>query len=267
MDDAVILQEAHTKYRAAGFSTIPVARSGGIAKRPLVAWTEYQDRQPRDGEIRLWATKWPTSNIGLIMANSRHLAIDVDGDLGLAYQALLKLGVSFSANAPVQRTGKGHHILMSTTEPVGDAVAWLKGDGWQIDVRGIGYIIVEPSIHQNGMPYQWIRPFCAPAPPASARLLELLLKREEREESEGLYAPPAKEGWIADMILHGSPEGQRNHDGARLAGYVFRSEPPDIARAIVYCFAEHCSPPMSRYEADLICDSIGRRAAMQRGNR
>ena len=261
MDDSVILQEAHTKYRAAGFSTIPVARSGGIAKKPLVAWTEYQDRQPRDGEIRQWATKWPTSNIGLIMAGSNHLAIDIDGAIAPAYRALQERGVSFSANAPVQRTGKGHHVLMSTSEPVGDSVAWMKGDGWQIDVRGIGYIIVEPSIHQNGTPYEWVKPFFSPAPPAPARLIELLSKRDQRE---GIFAEPVKEGWIADMILHGSPEGQRNDDGARLAGYIFRHEPADIAQAIMLCFAEHCTPPMSRYEVEQICFSIGHRAAMER---
>lgn len=260
---AAMLQEAHARYRAAGFSTIPVAR---FNKKPLVQWTEFQDRTPNDREIRSWSTKWPTSNLGLIMAGSHHTALDFDGNANLANEALQRRGVNIPRGLyPVQRTGKGHHVLMSTTEPVGDAVAWMKGDGWQIDVRGIGYIIVEPSVHENGTRYEWIRPFVAPAPPAPARLIELLTVPRLDERDRGLYAAPAKEGWIADMILHGAPEGQRNNDGAKLAGYLFRHEPPDIATAIMFCFAEHCTPPMSRFEAEQICHSIGRRVNYHRG--
>lgn len=258
---AEMLIEAHTKYRAAGFSTIPVAR---FNKKPLVMWTEFQDRTPNDREIRNWATKWAASNVGLIMAGSKHLALDFDGNLTAAYTSLKERGVTISANAPVQRTGKGHHVLLSTPEPVGDAIAWMKGDGWQIDVRGIGYIIVEPSVHENGTRYEWIRPFYSPAPTAPSRLIELLQKSQEVQH-KGLRAAPEPASWVADMIEHGAPEGQRNNDGARLAGYLFRVLPADIARAVMMRFAERCTPPMSRYEAEMICDSIGARAARERG--
>lgn len=195
------------------------------------------------------------------MANSKHIALDFDGDLGAAYSVLKARGVTLPSDAPVQRTGKGHHVLLSTAEPVGDAVAWLKGEGWQIDVRGIGYIIVEPSIHQNGTPYEWIRPFATPAPPAPAALINMLQRRDERE---GLFADPVRESWIVDMILHGAPEGQRNNDGARLAGYLLRVLPRDIAEAVMLCFASNCTPPMSRYEVEMVCNSIAQRVARER---
>lgn len=249
------LLDAHYGYRRAGFSTIPVARAAGMAKKPLVAWQEYQDRRPNDREIRTWVMQWPTSNLGLIMAGSGHMAVDIDGDVHAAYAELVKYGVTFPPTAPVQATNKGLHVLFSVPAPVGDGVAWLKGPGWQVDIRGVGYIVAEPSVHESGVPYQWIRPFVSPAPKAPQRLLELLSRRAEPSVLE---VPPPQENWVATLLLTGSPEGQRNNDAFRLAGWLRHKLPEDVLEAVMYMFADRCRPAMSYAEIDAIIASVAR---------
>lgn len=256
------LTAAHFAYRDAGFSTIPVTR---YDKRPLAPWKEYQARLPKDAEIRGWVKKYPTSNVGLIMGGmSGHMAVDIDGDINGAYKALQMFGVDLPGTAPVQSSGKGYHVLLSVESPVGDSVAWLKEPGWQIDIRGVGYIVAAPSIHQNGRPYQWVKPFKAPAPPAPGRLIELLAQRE-RNERALTAPPPPSEPWVTQLLLNGAkgPDGdvpgERNGQATRLAGYLLRHLPADVTATILYLFADKCDPKLPYDEIDTIVWSIGRK--------
>jgi len=254
------LAGAHNGYRAAGFATIPVARD----KTPLVKWQEYQDRLPSNEEIEEWCEMWPDSNVALVMGNTGHVAIDIDGDLKKAYAALQEKGVQLPPTAPVQKTGKGYHVLLSVPKPVRDSVGWMKGDGWQIDIRGIGYIVVAPSVHASGFQYRWVKPFVTPIPAAPEALLGVLGRRGE-EQAAGLFAPEAEHPtWVAELLYKGSPEGQRNQDGAKLAGYLFKALPDDLARVTMHMWGERCKPPLPSREVETICASIARRAAHQK---
>lgn len=250
------LTAAHFGYRDAGFSTIPVTR---FDKRPLVGVMEFRERRPKDSEIRAWVKKWPTSNLALIMGGSGHIALDFDGAIGPAYQALQKFGIDLPGDAPVQASGKGYHVVMSVEQQVGDAVAWLKEPGWQIDVRGLGYIVVAPSIHQNGRHYEWVKPLKAPAPLAPKRLVELLVQRE-RNERQQIFAPPPAMNELTELFINGSAEGQRNNDGCRIAGvFLGLGLSQDWVTQVMYDWAARCSPPLDYQEIDQIVWSIGRR--------
>jgi len=252
------LYDHYIGYRKAGFAAIPC----GQDKKPFVRWQEFQERMPTDDEVMSWCRNYPYSNMAIVMGRSGHVAIDIDGDIKLAYAALTERGITFPKDAPVQKTGKGHHVLLSVPQPLGDAVAWMAGDGpagerWQIDVKGVGYIIVAPSIHANGHKYKWLRPLSLPIPQAPEPLVMLLTKGSTNgylAGGQGLYAPPVRENWIVDLLVNGAPQGQRNAEGVRLAGYFFSVLPGDIARAVMHLFGERCTPPLQMYEVAAMCD-------------
>lgn len=160
-------------YARHGWAVFPL-RPG--TKEPFGGIGVYQ-ATPDVTQVTEWWERWPNANVGLHCGGSGLLAIDID-----SYKD------TYQGNGPLTEadfetltslTGNGGTHLIYSVE---DGRRWgnAKGDlPSAIDVKAWGgYIVLPPSIHPNGKPYQWetgyrpdeIAP--APLPGAICRLLD-----------------------------------------------------------------------------------------------
>jgi KaiC/GvpD/RAD55 family RecA-like ATPase len=244
--------EAALELAALGWHVIPVVAGG---KRPLVEWRDYQHNKPSTLDISSWWERYPDANLGIILGGG---ACAVDLDRG-GSESLRDAGIELPADAPrVSTPSGGEHIYLRGVVP--NKVRILPG----VDLRGssMGFCVAPPSAGNNGVRYAWVRGITSldDLPSAPPALLALLNKEKPKE---GLYAPDQPE-WVAGLLTNGSPEGSRNADGARLAGYLYRALPSDIARACLFAWNDKNTPPLDRHEVETIAQSISRRAVADR---
>jgi hypothetical protein len=134
-------------YIERGWSVIPLN-----GKKPaLPSWKQYQDRLPTLGEIAQWfgMVNAVRHNIGVVCgAISGVVVVDCDSR---------EDGVWWWKNRPrterISKTGRGVHLWYAYAPTGNRSSLWQRG----IDVRGDGgYVVVPPSIHPSGTPYEWV---------------------------------------------------------------------------------------------------------------
>lgn len=146
-------------YASAGWAVFPVAPR---AKTPLTS-NGFKAATTDAKIIRDWWAKTPEANIGLDCGKSGLVVIDLDrrGDKdGFAEWAELVERQHLPAKTYTSLTGGGgQHLLFKA--PAGVEIKNSAGKlAPGIDVRGAGgYIVLPPSIHPSGKPYQWADPF------------------------------------------------------------------------------------------------------------
>jgi hypothetical protein len=244
------------RYRTLGCHPVPVLPG---TKRPAVDWKPYQVEPPSDAQITAWWTDKPNAGVALVMGRGA-FAVDLDGG-DAAVQLLREAGVTLPANAPRSRTGGGgYHVLQRGT--VNDAVAIIKDDTrehCQVDIRGKGIIVVPPTIHPSGTPYQWdvapVEVAQLPEPPPGLLALMGPITTPEPSVSSGA-------GWVAEA-LRGVGKGQRADTCVRLAGYFLgRGLPHENVTAILQTgFAAQCHPPFPSADVAATVASIAQREA------
>jgi hypothetical protein len=241
------LREAALAYRAAGLHPIPCEPQG---KRSIVAWKEFQERQPTAEEINHWWSSWPDANVALVLGRGL-IAIDIDSDEGR--ENLARAGVVLPEGAPISATGKGVHVFLSAV--AGDRVALVPG----VDIRGAGYVVAPPSVHASGRVYTWVLPLTGAPPAAPAALLALLA------------APPTKVNapggdWFT-TALAGVAEGGRDATCTRMAGYLLgKGVSVEATQAILLAWAERCAPPFPADQVTKCVESIAKREAYDAPN-
>jgi putative DNA primase/helicase len=263
-----ILLEHARYYVARGFHPIPLAPR---TKKPPICkggWERYQKTAPTDSELEHWFIRGE-GNIALALGNGK-MAVDFDGPG--AEEALRAAGVELPEDAPRSKTTNGCHVLLAVSGPCENRVGLLKSPDinpttgkpvWQIDVRGDGgYIVVAPSVHPSGAPYEWLqRPDTLPDAPQA--LLTLLAQKNAPTAQPG--APAGDFKWVADMMEHGIHHGGRDHACTKLAGYYFKKgHPEDVVRTLCYVFADKCSPSFPHDEVDKCVTSVKKREAKRR---
>ncbi len=179
------LLEAALAYAALGFPVIPIhglrvvgrdakknevtgctcakgstcGRSAG--KHPRI--TDWQNCATSNLEtIRGWWWRNPDSNIGWAMGGTARLvAIDVDGDIGRVSLEALQAKNEKLPRTLTARSGRedgGEHLIF-TVPPEWD-LELVKNNAGKLapglDVRSQGgQIVVAPSMHASGRPYEW----------------------------------------------------------------------------------------------------------------
>lgn len=145
-----------------------------------------------DGEtIRRWWQAVPTAGIGIAMAPSGLVALDIDPRNGGAetFDALQAEHGSLRSEVMAYTGGGGeHHVFVL---PPGSTAALPGKLGPGVDVKANGYICVEPSLHPSGKKYGWeagSSPLdgVAPSPlPDWLRSLRVDLSTPDRSASTG----------------------------------------------------------------------------------
>jgi hypothetical protein len=164
--------------------------------------------------IAEWWRRWPDANVGI--RTGALVVIDIDDED--AFRELVEArGASFPGT-PAVRTGKGQHLYFrapngTTIRNSADKLA--RG----VDVRGEGgYVVAPPSVHENGVRYEWSSP--EPAAPLPRWLTELLA--EPPPSRPAIPAPARVEGGADTPYglaaleaecgkVKAAPEGSRNH--------------------------------------------------------
>jgi ribosomal protein S25 len=145
------------KYMQLGWSVIPLKPKD---KRSMVKWKNRQTDRATEDEIRGWWKKYPNANIGIVTGEISGIdVIDFDGS-GARAMLEEKLGKKLPKSLRSKTGGGGEHLFLKHNEKARNCVKVLSdGNGNSIDVRANGGIIVlPPSIHPNGNPYEWIEP-------------------------------------------------------------------------------------------------------------
>ncbi|MCP3963420.1 MAG: DUF3987 domain-containing protein [bacterium] len=226
--------EAALEYASEGWAVLPVKPRGKV---PLTSHG-VKDATTDQETIQEWLRSYPNANIGLAVPVGS-LVLDVDSDDALHRLKHEERSLPATATA---RTGRGYHFWYSAEGvKVRNGVNVVPG----VDIRAVGgYVIVSPSVHENGSVYEWTVPLepinIAPAP---EWLLELLGKKEP--------APGVGQQSVnVAQVLAGVPEGQRDDQLFRLACKLRHVDVPrPWAERLVQEAAVNCSPPLPEREA------------------
>lgn len=127
------------------------------AKHPIsvVAIHGMHSSSTDEGQIERWWTRYPEANIGIVMVPSNLVGIDIDPrnggnetieDLESRYGRLRSDLLQFTG-------GGGEHRVFQLPAGAANSLPGVLGNG--VDVKALGYLVVEPSLHMSGKRYAW----------------------------------------------------------------------------------------------------------------
>ncbi|MCX5794935.1 MAG: bifunctional DNA primase/polymerase [Elusimicrobia bacterium] len=271
------------RYLELGLRPFPIAFRSKVPIKDFPL-KRYQTQAPTVGDLAQWFCG-ERRNIGLLMGRGT-MAVDLDGPG--AEEALLSVGVDIPQFAPRSKTANGYHALLACPPDIGDSTALLKSkemkpDGkggekpvWQVDIRGVGYIVAPPSVHKDtGSLYEWQVQPCelGELPTAPQKLIDLIhafhaISRTPAggpgspAGSRAAAAPADAPTWLT-VALAGVSEGSRDDTCTRLAGYFLgRGMPADVVRATLVLWAGRCRPPFPDDQVDKCLRSVQARDAV-----
>lgn len=193
-------------YATRGLPVFPCT----LEKKPLTA-SGFKNATADQEQIRQWWTRHPGASIGIPTgADTGVFVLDIDMPDGPAtLERLMRENGPLPATLE-QRTGSGGRHLFFTHpgRPIKNSAGKL-GPG--LDTRGDGgYVILPPSQHPSGNPYEWTTSH--PTAEAPAWLLEKLTERHSEKPAPiatgGEYGRAALARELAELT--GAAEGSRN---------------------------------------------------------
>jgi archaellum biogenesis ATPase FlaH len=226
-------------YYSQGFSVIPLKPRG---KEPVIKWIEYQKRKPTEQQIIDWFGYGLIYNIGIITGKISNLVVvDLDFEEGLKFAEENNFPLT-----PAVKTFKGYHLYYAYKEGVRNA---QKIKGYKIDIRGEGgYVVAPPSIHPNGVKYEWVEGRSIKEVPLSQ--LPKIFTEEYLNKKKPL-----------SVLYNGVEEGERNNALTRIVGKLKRE-----GYSFEACLSEilkinsRNKPPLSVKEVERIVMSIYKKA-------
>jgi hypothetical protein len=264
--------EAALLYASWGWSVIPLhsIRNGqctckkgaecghSSGKHPRIEWAEFQTRRATVEEIKAWWKKWPDANVGVITgAVSGIIVLDVDEPRGIDTLRGHRLAVPLTVR---QQTGGGGYQYIfkypgfecqNFAGKVGHTIlpnVDFRGDG--------GLVVLPPSNHLSGKCYEWIKtPDEEQIVDSPSWLLDMIRAQSNGHDGQGKKLTP--KDWHRVV-----PEGQRNTELARKAGYLLRSMSVVDALPMLSAWnLKWCNPPLEEAELRTIVESIGKKEA------
>ncbi len=141
-------------YAAMGWHVLPLEPG---AKAPLgrLVPRGMHDATTEAEVIRGWWQRNPQAGVGIALAQSGLVAVDVDPRNGGTdtFEQLQAAHGSLRSEVMAYTGGGGeHHVFLV---PHGAAISLPGTLGAGIDLKANGYIVVEPSVHPSGKQYGW----------------------------------------------------------------------------------------------------------------
>lgn len=247
-DDA--MRTAAQSYAARGWSVIPMESHG---KRPLVAWTEFQQRRAAPDEVDAWFEHWPDANVGIVTGHvSGLVVVDVDAKHG-GFDSLATLTHEFGGlpdTVTAETGGGGRHLYFHHPR---DALRNRVGIRPGIDLRAEGgCVVAPPSVHPSGRRYAWASdrsPEAIRVAALPAWFLDLLRKPQRSSHSLAHWR---------QLTQAGVDEGERNATLASLTGHLlWRGVDPEVALELLLAWnRSRCRPPLPDDEVARVVQSI-----------
>ncbi|WP_051154007.1 AAA family ATPase [Paraburkholderia graminis] len=143
-------------YAARGCSVFPLKPKGKAPLGSLVP-NGMNDATCDPETIKKWWCAVPDANIGINCVASGLVVVDIDRHEGKAngYETLSALEAEhgpLQSRVAVRTGGGGEHRFFRV--PDGAQLPGKLGPG--IDLKHIGYVAADPSIHPNGTAYEWL---------------------------------------------------------------------------------------------------------------
>jgi Bifunctional DNA primase/polymerase, N-terminal len=151
-----------------------------IGKGPLIKYKHLVQAPPSTAQILRWFARRPFANAGLLLEPAAYVVIDLDS--AAAADEATRLGLPPTIRA---RRGEHQHHYYHRQACAPAARAIHRGVTRHIDVLSAGYVVLPPSRHRSGQPYEWI------VPPAGGVL-------------------PDAPGWAIDMLTTGNTPSSRH---------------------------------------------------------
>jgi Bifunctional DNA primase/polymerase, N-terminal/Primase C terminal 1 (PriCT-1) len=229
------------------------------SKKPATAHG-FQDASKDQQQIEAWWGPRPDLNIGVATgAVSWIVVIDVD-----------------SGEKELRALEAQHGALPATVQsrtPRGGRHIFFRHPGWPvkcsqsefapgIDLRADGgYVVVPPSIWENGRRYFWSTTAEITVADAPAWVLDRL----KATSAPTAGAPTPASAWRA-LVHDGVDEGQRNKSVARLAGHLLRRRiDPHVTLDLLIAWDQsRCRPPLGAAEVTTIVNSIAAKEIKRR---
>lgn len=232
-----------TKYVEYGWHLLPLN-----GKKPLLAHG-FKDASNEFAQILRWREEFPGCNWGIATAASGLIVLDIDAqrDGYETWDFLRELSGWPSIQTPTVLTGSGgQHLYFNQNGLHVKSGNDLIGNG--IDIKASsGYIVVPPSIHPNGTPYEWILSpeeiGLDPFPDWLMHIIQDVDKPHVKSQNDG-------------KILSGT----RNSTLTSLAGTMRRRgmTQPAIEAALYVENNERCAPPLPGLEVNKIAFSVAK---------
>lgn len=142
------------KYAEAGWHVLPLEPKGKAPLGKLVP-RGMLDATTDLAQIRAWWATSPHANVGIALAPSGLVAIDVDPRNGgtETFEQLQAEHGSLRSDVMAFTGGGGEHHVFVVPPGVHVSLPGTLGPG--IDLKANGYIVVEPSLHPSGKQYGW----------------------------------------------------------------------------------------------------------------
>ena len=252
MPDNPVLTAA-LAYQKQGYQVIPLTPN---QKTPRIK--EWQKARWGVFEINDWWGQNPADGIGIITGNPSGISVcDLDGPH--AFQLLKDNGITPPKTRSV-KTPHGRHLYYEYDGDFGQGAGFLKADcecekSCAVDGRNDGGYVVAPPTPVDGYEYTVTD---EPIAPFGEVPTYLMGKTGTKGTAERLPASNQPK-WIADALINGAPQGQRNDMASRLAGYFHSKQMgADVIEATLRTFADNCTPPMDYGELAEVIKSVAR---------
>ena len=132
-------------YHRQGLCVIPTRR-----KRPtLHTWRPYTVRRPSDDDLCRWFTSDRPDGLAVICGDVSGGLVIRDFDDERTYDRWLNDHYGLAGQLPTVKTGRGYHVYLRN----GLRSIVKLGDG---ELRGAGYCLLPPSLHESGTHYRWL---------------------------------------------------------------------------------------------------------------
>jgi len=154
----VQISTAAITYAEQGWPVFPLK-----GKSPLKGSHAFHDATTDLDQITKWWAQDTTYNIGTSIPDTM-VVVDVDAkNGGLATLAQLQKTRGIPDTLTVNTGGGGlHFYFLHPGGPVRQGAAIL-GDGIDTRVPGKGFVVLPPSVHKSGQPYEWYDETVPPA--------------------------------------------------------------------------------------------------------
>lgn len=225
LDDAMRLHNQ-------GFCLLPLKPKSKIPA--LRSWTRYQTERPPVAIVRKWFAGSTRKNMGVVLGPVSDGLICRDFDRMDAFNRWAAAYPQAAATLPQSETSRGRHVFcraadraVESVSPTGSTIIDY-GDG---ELRGGGYSVLPPSVHESGKPYTWLNPIGSEVPLVD--LASVGLTRCWADDSNALHKSTQDSAGRRKSTQATQEDSGHKVQGRLAADFEFSPIREDIDRAIV----------------------------------